>query len=55
MKTPFQPDGGIARFTALLLVAAAAVTAAQGEAWAGAVQSAAAVYATIVGSQNREN
>ncbi|MER5417251.1 hypothetical protein [Streptomyces virginiae] len=51
------PDGGTGpRPTALLLVAAAAVAAAQSEAWASAVGTAVTLYSVLtIGSQDRRS
>ncbi|WP_393063372.1 hypothetical protein [Streptomyces sp. LN549] len=53
MRSPFLPTAVNPRFTVLLLVTAAVVTAVQWEAWASALQPAAAVYAAVVAGQNR--
>ncbi|WP_331757222.1 hypothetical protein OH782_42100 (plasmid) [Streptomyces sp. NBC_01544] len=47
----FAPGGGDGpRLRALLLVVAAGLAAAQSEAWASALGTAAGVYAVVVGS-----
>lgn len=54
---PPTPDGGdSSRLSVLLLVAAAAVTAAQSEAWASALGTALTLYSVLtVGSQDWRN